>query len=92
MGSTSSNKTYRTNIKNNGTATTTINCNNPNPPPLLHSSDRLYTLSDEGFRAPKIDVPGEDLPPCYPDIYGDSVEAEAVEESHNSPHHRKFQY
>lgn len=45
--------------------------------PALHTNrlDRLYTLSDEGFRAPTVvDDSAATLPACFPEKYGDEFE------------------
>ena len=51
------------------------------PPPL--SLDKLYTLTDDGFREVTIlhdEEEESNLPPCFPSTYGDEFEQRLLEE------------
>jgi hypothetical protein len=58
----------------------------PCPPKPKHRLDRIYTLSDEGFREVIIveDHADEKLPACFPDTYGDEFERRLLEELEGS--------
>lgn len=50
------------------------------PPPRTRRLDRLYTLTDAGFReAVVVDDSKEALPACFPETYGDEYEVSLLE-------------
>ncbi len=54
----------------------------PPPPNNKNRLDRIYTLTDAGFREVIIveDHEGDKLPACFPDTYGDAFEKRLLEE------------